>query len=112
MPPGPIKCAGAPQKIAYLAADWWRRQGSLNNIRRIGLSTALVEVLAEAALDRGVHAFSATYRAENRPVAALHNLADSTGRQLIRCGIAEFDVGLDRDQVIAAIHHLDEEPET
>ncbi len=27
MPPGPIKCAGAPQKIAYLAADWWRRQG-------------------------------------------------------------------------------------
>ncbi|MFD0519368.1 NAD(P)/FAD-dependent oxidoreductase [Paractinoplanes durhamensis] len=27
MPPGPVKCAGAPQKIAYLAADWWRRQG-------------------------------------------------------------------------------------
>ncbi|WP_232344772.1 hypothetical protein [Actinoplanes awajinensis] len=26
-PPGPIKCAGAPQKIAYLAADWWRRHG-------------------------------------------------------------------------------------
>jgi sulfide:quinone oxidoreductase len=24
MPSGPIKCAGAPQKIAYLAADWWR----------------------------------------------------------------------------------------
>ncbi|SRR5579875_485067 len=29
MPSGPIKCAGAPQKIAYLAADWWRKQGSL-----------------------------------------------------------------------------------
>jgi sulfide:quinone oxidoreductase len=26
-PSGAIKCAGAPQKIAYLAADWWRRQG-------------------------------------------------------------------------------------
>ncbi|WP_327010689.1 NAD(P)/FAD-dependent oxidoreductase [Dactylosporangium sp. NBC_01737] len=35
MPPGPIKCAGAPQKIAYLAADWWRRHGRLNQIRMI-----------------------------------------------------------------------------
>jgi sulfide:quinone oxidoreductase len=27
MPSGPIKCAGAPQKIAYLAADHFQRQG-------------------------------------------------------------------------------------
>ena len=33
MPSGPIKCAGAPQKIAYLAADHWRRQGVLDDIR-------------------------------------------------------------------------------
>jgi sulfide:quinone oxidoreductase len=33
MPSGPIKCAGAPQKIAYLAADYWRRQGVLRDIR-------------------------------------------------------------------------------
>lgn len=32
MPSGPIKCAGAPQKIAYLAADHWRRQGVLDRI--------------------------------------------------------------------------------
>ena len=32
MPAGPIKCAGAPQKIAYLAADYWRQEGVLNNI--------------------------------------------------------------------------------
>ena len=32
MPTGPIKCAGAPQKIAYLAADYWRRQGVLADI--------------------------------------------------------------------------------
>ncbi|MCB9381056.1 MAG: NAD(P)/FAD-dependent oxidoreductase [Acidimicrobiaceae bacterium] len=32
MPAGPIKCAGAPQKIAYLAADHWRKQGVLKNI--------------------------------------------------------------------------------
>jgi sulfide:quinone oxidoreductase len=33
MPAGPIKCAGAPQKIAYLAADYWREQGVLGDIR-------------------------------------------------------------------------------
>jgi sulfide:quinone oxidoreductase len=33
MPAGPIKCGGAPQKIAYLAADYWRRRGVLNDIR-------------------------------------------------------------------------------
>lgn len=32
MPFGPIKCAGAPQKIAYLACDHWRREGVLNDI--------------------------------------------------------------------------------
>lgn len=35
MPTGPIKCGGAPQKIAYLAADWWRRQGVLDDVRMI-----------------------------------------------------------------------------
>ncbi|KAA0111130.1 FAD/NAD(P)-binding oxidoreductase [Mycolicibacterium sp. P1-5] len=32
MPSGPIKCAGAPQKIAYLASDYWRKQGVLDKI--------------------------------------------------------------------------------
>lgn len=32
MPAGLIKCAGAPQKIAYLAADYWREQGVLDQI--------------------------------------------------------------------------------
>lgn len=32
MPSGPIKCAGAPQKIAYLAADYWREQGVLSKM--------------------------------------------------------------------------------
>jgi len=31
-PNGAIKCAGAPQKIAYLACDYWRRQGILDDI--------------------------------------------------------------------------------
>ncbi|MRG91147.1 NAD(P)/FAD-dependent oxidoreductase [Polyangium spumosum] len=29
-PAGPIKCAGAPQKIAYLACDHWRKTGILD----------------------------------------------------------------------------------
>jgi len=33
MPAGPIKCAGAPQKIAYLACDYWRQQGVLGDLR-------------------------------------------------------------------------------
>ncbi|TVT53205.1 NAD(P)/FAD-dependent oxidoreductase [Amycolatopsis rhizosphaerae] len=32
-PAGAIKCGGAPQKIAYLAADYWRKQGVLDDIR-------------------------------------------------------------------------------
>ncbi|BBY97639.1 NAD(P)/FAD-dependent oxidoreductase [Mycolicibacterium fallax] len=32
MPANPIKCAGAPQKIAYLAADHWRKAGVLKDI--------------------------------------------------------------------------------
>lgn len=32
-PAGPIKCGGAPQKIAYLAADHWRKTGVLGDIR-------------------------------------------------------------------------------
>ncbi|MGB5756733.1 MAG: FAD/NAD(P)-binding oxidoreductase [Acidimicrobiales bacterium] len=32
MPSGPIKCGGAPQKIAYLACDRWRQAGLLDKI--------------------------------------------------------------------------------
>ncbi|MGM0768295.1 MAG: FAD-dependent oxidoreductase [Pseudomonadota bacterium] len=31
-PPMPIKCAGAPQKAMYLSADYWTKQGVLNNL--------------------------------------------------------------------------------
>lgn len=31
-PPMPIKCAGAPQKALYLSADFWQKQGCLNQI--------------------------------------------------------------------------------
>jgi GNAT superfamily N-acetyltransferase len=70
--------------------------------RRVGLATALVELLAEAALDRGVHTFTVTYLAENRPVASLV-AATGGGRQHIRSGIAECAIALDRERVMTAV---------
>jgi RimJ/RimL family protein N-acetyltransferase len=78
--------------------------------RRAGLATALIELLAEAAVDRGVHTFSSSYLAENRPVAALLARAGGAGKQTINDGIAEFVVALDRERVGAGKQSLDETP--
>jgi GNAT superfamily N-acetyltransferase len=75
--------------------------------RRVGLASALVELLARAALDRGITEFAAIYLAENRPVAALLGLGGGAGRQLIHEGFAEVVVALDRERVDAAISTLD-----
>jgi GNAT superfamily N-acetyltransferase len=76
--------------------------------RRLGLATALIELLAEAALERGIHSFSASYLAGNRPVAVMVGLAGGAGSGLIRQGVAEAAVALDQEQVDAAIHELDD----
>ena len=62
--------------------------------RRVGLGTVLILCLAKAAAERGIHTFSASYLAENRPVAALVEDADGLGRQVIKQGIAEFSLAL------------------
>ncbi|MGY4708251.1 FAD-dependent oxidoreductase [Mycolicibacterium sp. CBM1] len=63
MPSGPIKCGGAPQKIAYLASDYWRKQGVLNNIdvhlvlptpRAFGIP-AIADSLDTVIADYGIH---------------------------------------------------------
>ncbi len=43
-PAGPIKCAGAPQKIMYLAADYFRRHGVAANVRYACASPAIFGV--------------------------------------------------------------------
>ena len=75
--------------------------------RRVGLATALVEMLAQAALDHGIHTFSACYLAQNRPVAALLGLAGDTRQPEIKQGIAEAAIALDRDSVATAIRKVD-----
>jgi sulfide:quinone oxidoreductase len=62
MPSRPIKCAGAPRKIAYLASDHWRKAGVLNDIdvhlvvptpRLFGIP-AIAEQLEVIAADYGI----------------------------------------------------------
>jgi len=62
VPSGAIKCAGAPQKIAYLAADYWRSQGVLDDIdvhlvmpgaRPFGIP-AIADSLDEVIADYGI----------------------------------------------------------
>ena len=60
--------------------------------RRVGLATALIRMLAEAALARGIHQFTATYLPSNRPVAEL--LDDVGGERVIALGLAEGVVRL------------------
>lgn len=66
--------------------------------RRVGLATALIELLAQAALERGIHSFGASYLAENRPIEAM--LAHSGIKHLIAHGVAKADVDLDRERDI------------
>ncbi|OXM45423.1 GNAT family N-acetyltransferase [Amycolatopsis alba] len=60
--------------------------------RRVGLASALVRMLGEAALRHGFDRFTATYLADNRPVAEL--LEEAGARQVIASGIANASVGL------------------
>jgi hypothetical protein len=60
----------------------------------VGLGTVLISCLAKAAAERGIHTFSASYLAENRPVAALVEDADGLSRQVIKRGIAEVSLAL------------------
>lgn len=63
VPSGAIKCAGAPQKIAYLAADYWRKHGVLKDIdvhlvmpgpRPFGIP-AIADSLDKVIADYGIH---------------------------------------------------------
>jgi len=60
--------------------------------RRVGLASALVTKLAEAASRHGFRALTATYLADNRPVADLLDLAGA--RRVITDGLADAVVRL------------------
>ncbi len=62
--------------------------------RDVGLASELLRMLAQAASERGIHTFTGTYLADNRPVTALINEADESANQVTSGGIAEFSVPL------------------
>ena len=66
--------------------------------RDVGLAAELLRMLAQAAGERGIHTFTGTYLADNRPVTALINDADMPADQVTSRGIAEFSVPLAPDR--------------
>ncbi|NNG41321.1 NAD(P)/FAD-dependent oxidoreductase [Flexivirga sp. ID2601S] len=99
MPSKPIKCAGAPQKIAYLAADYWREQGVLSDIR-------VVLVLPTPGMF-GVKVFSdelervaARYGIEVRTQSELTGV-DPQARQAV---ISDHDAGTDETLTYDLLH--------
>jgi RimJ/RimL family protein N-acetyltransferase len=62
--------------------------------RDAGLAGELLRMLARAASERGIHTFTGTYLADNRPVTALINAADEPANQVTWGGIAKFSVPL------------------
>src|SRR5699024_3129680 len=71
MPSGPIKCAGAPQKIAYLAAAHWRQQGVLDDIR-------VVLVLPTPAMFGGAEFAAERERDAARYGSEMHTSSEAT----------------------------------
>ena len=62
--------------------------------RGAGLATELLRMLAQAASERGIHTFTGTYFAENRPVTALINMTGEPADQVTSHGVAKFFVTL------------------
>lgn len=62
--------------------------------RRVGLATLLIATLAKAAAERGIHTFTASYLAQNRPIAALLEDVHGLRKQVIEKGIAELSIDL------------------
>ncbi len=86
MPTGAIKCPGAPQKIAYLASDYWRQEGVLDDIRAIlvipGAAMFGIPEIAEV-LDRAVARYGIDVRFESEVTAV-----DPVSRQVTITSLA------------------------
>ncbi|MFG3702238.1 FAD-dependent oxidoreductase [Micromonospora sp. NPDC047620] len=83
MPAGPIKCGGAPQKIAYLAADWWRRQGLLDTTRII-LVLPTPTIFSQPDWAKALDKIAADYGIEVRYESQLCEVDGDNRRAVIR----------------------------
>jgi sulfide:quinone oxidoreductase len=101
MPTDPIKCGGAPQKIAYLAADHWRKAGVLDQIDiHLVVPSPRIFGIPEIAdeLDKVIDDFGITLHTE----AALSEIDPENKRAIIR-SVADdrkFDIDYDMMHVV------------
>lgn len=87
MPSGPIKCAGAPQKIAYLAADYWRRQGVLKDID-VHLVVPTPRLFGIPAIADSLDVVAADYGITVHTSAEVTSI-DAAGRKVTVSGVGE-----------------------
>lgn len=78
MPAGPIKCGGASQKPMYLACDYWREQGVLDQVRVV-MVQPYPTVFGVAEVDRELDRKIAEYGIELRTDSELVSV-DAAGR--------------------------------
>ena len=91
MPSGPIKCGGAAQKPMYLACDYWREQGVLQDIRVVMVQPYLT-VFGVPGVDEELNRKIAEYGIELRLNSELVSVDASAQNALIRnnaTGLAE-----------------------
>ena len=88
----PLDGTGEPEataEIAVAVVPAWRRAG---------LATALVVLLAEAGIERGVRYFGASYLTGNRPIEAMLAHTRTGARNLLAQGVTELAVELDAER--------------
>ena len=84
-------------EVALVVDPAWRRRG---------VATVLAELLAQAALERGIHSFTAYYMAQNAAVTHMIELSAGRHRQLTEDGNTDAVMALDRTQIAAIISRL------
>ncbi|MCU1532982.1 MAG: FAD-dependent pyridine nucleotide-disulfide oxidoreductase [Arthrobacter sp.] len=86
MPSGPIKCGGAAQKPMYLACDYWRKQGILQDIRVV-MVQPYPTVFGVAGVDEELNRKIAEYGIELRTNSELASVDAAAQTALIRDNI-------------------------
>jgi sulfide:quinone oxidoreductase len=86
MPAGPIKCGGASQKPMYLACDYWREKGVLDNIRVVMVQpypTVFGVPEIDRELDRKIAEYGIELRTNSELVAVDSPSQKATVRDII-----------------------------
>ncbi len=98
MPPQPIKCAGAPQKICYLAEDAFRRQ-RVRERTRIVYAAATPSIFAVEAYARSLERVVARKGIDTRYQHELVELDAGAGRATFVDHALEEQVAIDYDMI-------------